>query len=51
MRTSGPDLTASRSTAADISPAINMAGLWVLTFQVRPPGARAFSVVVRDQVR
>jgi hypothetical protein len=32
-------------------PAINMAGLWVLTFQVRPPGARAFSVVVRDQVR
>jgi hypothetical protein len=32
-------------------PAINMAGLWVLTFQVRPPGARAFSVVVRDHVR
>jgi hypothetical protein len=32
-------------------PAISMAGLWVLTFKVRPPGARAFSVVVRDHVR
>jgi hypothetical protein len=32
-------------------PAINMAGLWVLTFQIRPAGARAFTVVVRDHVR
>jgi hypothetical protein len=32
-------------------PAISMPGVWVLTFQVRPPGASAFSVVVRDHVR
>jgi hypothetical protein len=32
-------------------PAINMPGLWVLTFQVRPQGARPFTVVVRDHVR
>jgi hypothetical protein len=32
-------------------PAISMPGLWVLTFHVRPQGARAFSVVVRDHVR
>jgi hypothetical protein len=32
-------------------PAINMGGLWVLTFQIRPPGARTFTVVVRDHVR
>jgi YtkA-like len=33
------------------SPAISMGGLWVLTFQVRAGGARAFTVVVRDHVR
>jgi hypothetical protein len=32
-------------------PAINMEGLWVLTFHVRPPGAHAFDVVVRDHVK
>lgn len=31
-------------------PAINMGGVWVLTFQIRPRGARAFTVVVRDHV-
>jgi YtkA-like len=31
-------------------PAINMAGLWVLTFQVRPAHGGGFSVVVRDHV-
>jgi hypothetical protein len=32
-------------------PAISMGGVWVLTFQIRPRGARAFTVVVRDHVR
>jgi hypothetical protein len=32
-------------------PAVNMGGLWVLTFQIRPAGATAFTVVVRDHVR
>ena len=32
-------------------PALSMPGLWVLTFNVDPPGTRAFTVVVRDHVR
>jgi YtkA-like len=32
-------------------PAISMPGLWILTFSVQPVHARAFTVVVRDDVR